>query len=62
MTAYRFRVKYDPDPTALWRDVVVRADRTIAELQSAINRAFGLDEGHLWFVGTNEDYWNSDVK
>ena len=33
MTAYRFRVKFDPDPTSLWRDIVVGADRTIAELE-----------------------------
>jgi hypothetical protein len=62
MTAYRFRVKYDPDPTSLWRDVVVGANRTIAHFQSVINQAVGLDEGHLWFVGTDEDYWNSDIK
>jgi len=51
MTAYRFRVKFDPDPTSLWRDIVVGADRTIAEFQLAINPAVGLDQGHLWFVG-----------
>jgi len=51
MTAYRFRIKFDPDPTSLWRDIVVGADRTITELQSAINPAVGLDQGHLWFVG-----------
>ena len=62
MTVYRFRVKFDPDPTSLWRDIVVGADRTIAEFQSAINRAFGLDQGHLWFVGGDEDYWDSAVK
>lgn len=62
MTAYRFRVKFDPDPTALWRDVVVGEDRTVEELQSVINPAVGLDRGHLWFVGTDEDYWDSDVK
>jgi len=62
MTAYRFRVKFDPDPTSLWRDIVVGADRTIAEFQSAINPAVGLDQGHLWFVGENEDYWDSAVK
>jgi hypothetical protein len=62
MTAYRFRVKFDPDPTSLWRDIVVGADRTIAEFQSAINPAFGLDQGHLWFVGDDEDYWDSAVK
>jgi len=62
MTAYRFRVKFDPDPTSLWRDIVVGADRTIAEFQSAINPAVGLDQGHLWFVGDDEDYWDSAVK
>ncbi|WP_123622732.1 hypothetical protein [Halorubrum sp. CSM-61] len=62
MTAYRFRVKFDPDPTSLWRDIVVGADRTIAEFQSAINPAVGLDQGHLWFVGKDEDYWDSAVK
>lgn len=62
MTAYRFRVKFDPDPRSLWRDIVVGADRTITEFQSAINAAVGLDQGHLWFVGTDEDYWDSGVK
>lgn len=59
MISYRFRVKFDPDPTSLWRDIIVGADRTIAEFQSAINPAVGLDQGHLWFVGTDEDYWDS---
>lgn len=62
MTTYRFRVKFDPAPTSLWRDIVVGADRTLAEFQSAINPAVGLDQGHLWFVGNDEDYWDSDVK
>ena len=62
MTAYRFRVKFDPDPTSLWRDVVIGADRTIAEFQAVINRAVGLDQGHLWFVGGDEDYWDSPIK
>lgn len=62
MTAYRFRVKFDPDPTSLWRDIVVGAERTIAEFQSVLNPAVGLDRGHLWFVGNEEGYWDSDVK
>lgn len=62
MTAYRFRVKFDPDPTSLWRDIVVGAERTIAEFQSVLNPAVGLDRGHLWFVGNDEGYWDSDVK
>ena len=62
MTAYRFRVKFDPDPTSLWRDIVVGAERTIAEFQSVLNPAVGLDRGHLRFVGNDEGYWDSDVK
>ena len=62
MTVYRFRVKFDPDPTSLWRDIVIGADRTIADLQSAINPAVGLDQGHPWFIGTDEDYWESKIK
>lgn len=61
MTAYRFRVKFDPAPTSLWRDVVCGADRTVDALQPAINAAMGLDQGHRWLVGTGEDYWDSDV-
>ncbi|MFB6352575.1 MAG: hypothetical protein ABEJ92_00660 [Halobacteriales archaeon] len=62
MTAYRFRVKFDPDPTALWRDVVIGEARTVDEFQTKINEAVGLDQGHLWFVGADESYWDSDVK
>jgi hypothetical protein len=62
MTAYRFRVKYDPDPTALWRDIVVGGDRPISEFQATLNPAVGLDRDHLWFVGSDEDYWESEVK
>lgn len=62
MTAYRFRVKLDPDPASVWRDVIVGSDRTLDELQATINAAMGLDRGHLWFFGTDEDYWRSDVK
>jgi hypothetical protein len=62
MTAYRFRVNFEPDPTSLWRDIVVGATRTITEFQAAINPAFGLDQDHRWFVGTDEDYWDSPVK
>jgi len=62
MTAYRFRVKFAPNPTSLWRDIVVGTDRPIAEFQSAINSAVGLDQNHLWFIGNDEDYWDSKVK
>jgi len=62
MTVYRFRFKFDPEPTSRWRDIRVGAERTIDELQSTINNAFGLDDNHLWFIGADEDYWKSDVK
>jgi hypothetical protein len=61
MTAYRFRVKFDPEPTELWRDVLVGAERTVAEFQSTINDAVGLDQDHAWFVGEGESYWQSDT-
>ncbi|WP_436901195.1 IS1096 element passenger TnpR family protein [Halovenus halobia] len=62
MTAYRFRVKFEPDPTAVWRDILVGSDRTVTEFQSTINQAFSLDDEHLWFFGTDEDYWDSKIK
>ncbi|AEN07816.1 hypothetical protein Halar_0584 (plasmid) [halophilic archaeon DL31] len=62
MTAYRFRVKFASDPTSLWRDIVVGADRIIADFQSAINSTVELDQDHLWFIGTDKDYWDSEVK
>jgi hypothetical protein len=62
MTTYRFRVKFEYDPTELWRDIVVGADRTLDEFQTVLNRAVGLDQDHLWFIGTGQDYWDSDVQ
>ncbi|MGB9966447.1 IS1096 element passenger TnpR family protein [Halobacterium hubeiense] len=62
MTTYRFRVKFEDDPTELWRDIVVGADRTLDEFQTVLNRAVGLDQDHLWFFGTDQDYWDSDVQ
>jgi hypothetical protein len=62
MTTYRFRVKFEYDPTSLWRDIVVGADRTLDEFQTVLNRSVGLDQGHLWFFGTGRDYWQSPVQ
>jgi hypothetical protein len=62
MTAYRFRVKLEYDPTALWRDIVVSEDRTLAEFQAVINESMGLNQAYLWFFGMDQDYWQSDVK
>ncbi|MDL0135187.1 IS1096 element passenger TnpR family protein, partial [Halobacterium salinarum] len=62
MTTYQFRVKFEYAPTELWRDIIVGADRTLDEFQTVLNRAVGLDQDHLWFVGTDQDYWDSDVQ
>jgi hypothetical protein len=62
MTTYRFRVKYEHDPTSLWRDIVVRADRTLDEFQSVLNSAVGLNQDHRWFFETDQDYWDSEVQ
>jgi len=62
MTTYRFRVKFEYDPTSLWRDIVVGADRSIDEFQTVLNRAVGLDQAHFWFFGTDQDYWQSPVQ
>ena len=62
MATYRFRVKYDPDPTDLWRDIVVGKNRALTKFQQTINDAMGLDRGHLWFIGPDEAYWDSEIK
>ena len=62
MTTYRFGVKYEHDPRSLWRDIVVGADRTLDEFQLVLNSAVGLNQDHLWFFGTDQDYWDSDVQ
>jgi len=62
MTTYRFRVKFEYDPTELWRDIVVGEDRTLDEFQTVLNRTVGLNQDHLWFFGTDQDYWQSPVQ
>jgi hypothetical protein len=62
MTTYRFRVKYEYDPTSLWRDIAVGRDRTLDEFQTVLNRTVGLNQDHLWFFGTDQDYWDSNVQ
>lgn len=62
MTTYRFRVKFEYDPTSLWRDIVAGADCTLDEFQTVLNRTVGLNQDHLWFFGTDQDYWDSDVQ
>jgi hypothetical protein len=60
MTTNRFRVTDEHDPTSLWRDIVVGADRTLDEFQPVLNHAVGLNQDHRWCFGTNQDYWDSD--
>jgi hypothetical protein len=55
-------MKFDPDPTARWRDIVTGSYRTLQEFQTTINDAFGLDQGHLWFFGEGERYWNNSIR
>jgi hypothetical protein len=62
MATYRFRVKLAADPQSLWRDITIGAERTVDEFQTTLNDAVGLDQGHLWFVGRDQDYWESDIK
>jgi hypothetical protein len=40
----------------------VGADRTLDEFQSVLNSTVGLNQDHLWFFGTDQDYWDSDVQ
>ncbi|MFP9193946.1 IS1096 element passenger TnpR family protein [Natrialbaceae archaeon A-CW1-1] len=46
ITVYRFRVKLEWDPTALWRAIVVGEDRTLAEFQAVINESMGSSNRH----------------
>jgi hypothetical protein len=62
MITYRFRVKYEYDPASLWRDIAVGGDRTLDEFQTVLNHAVGLNQDHLWFFGTDQDYWDSAVQ
>lgn len=62
MTTYRFRVKFEYDPTSLWRDIIVGGDQTLDEFQTVLNRTVGLDQDHLWFFGTDQDYWGSEIQ
>lgn len=62
MTAYRLRIKLEDAQEPFWLDVEIGAERTLADLGATINDALGLDDGSLWFFGTDRDYWSSPVK
>lgn len=59
--AYRFRVKSEAIPRELWRDILIGRDRTLVDFQRTVNESMGLDQDHLWYFGTNQDYWDSKV-
>ena len=61
MVSYLFRVKAEWDPRNLWRDIVIGGGRSLVDLHRAINASFEIGFDHLWFFGTNEDYWRSKM-
>jgi len=59
MASYLFRVKADWDPRNLWRDIVIGGARSLEDLHRVINTSFEIGFDHLWFFGTDKDYWRS---
>ena len=59
MASYLFRVKADWDPRNLWRDIVIGGSRSLEDLHRAINTSFEIGFDHLWFFGTDRDFWRS---
>ncbi|MFB6345118.1 MAG: hypothetical protein ABEK50_05005 [bacterium] len=63
MTTYRIRMKWEPDPTRLWRDVKLSSEHTLGDLARVFTPEAGLtDTAHLWFFGVGGKYWQSPVK
>ena len=62
MVSLLFRVKAGWRPNELWRDIVIGVNRSLVDLQRAINISFGLDFDHLWFFAKDKSYWDSLVK
>jgi len=62
MVSLLFRVKASWSPKDLWRDITIGANRSLEDLQEAINVSFGLDFDHLWFMAKGQEYWSSPVK
>ena len=62
MVSLLFRVKASWSPRDLWRDITIGANRSLEDLQEAINVSFGLDFDHLWFMAKGQEYWGSPVK
>jgi hypothetical protein len=61
---YTFRVRilggyYAPAKgVAIWRDIEVAANRTLADLGNAIPEAFGFDDPHLWSFFLSGKAWD----
>ncbi len=62
MASLLIRVKAIWAPSRLWRDIVVGVNRSLEDLQEAINNSFGLDLDHMWFIAKGMRYWDSSVK
>ncbi len=62
MTSLLFKVKASWTPSRLWREIVIGANRSLEAFQKAVNRSFGLEFDHLWFMAKGVKYWDSPVK
>lgn len=63
MATYRIRMKWEPEPTRLWRDVRLGSKQTLGDLARIFTPEAGLaDTAHLWFFGVDGKYWQSPVK
>jgi hypothetical protein len=62
MTSLLFRVKASWNPREIWRDIEIGVNRSLVDLQVAINTSFELMSGHLWFFSKDRDYWQSKIK
>ncbi len=62
---YTFRVRIlggyyaPPDSTAIWRDIEIPANQTLADLGHAIPLAFDFGDAHLWAFFLNGKAWDS---
>src|ERR671916_616600 len=53
-----------PDAEAVWRELEVAANQTLADLGTAIPEAFGFTDPHLWFLFLFDygDEWHFGVQ
>ncbi len=63
MSTYRIRMKWEEDPTRIWRDIKLGAESTLGDLARTFTPDVGLEDTmHMWFFGVDGKYWNSPVK